>query len=73
VKPTRPGRSRLLTVREHEVLRLTAEGMSSMEIGRALHLSGATVKTHLQRVYSKLGVSDRAAAVAEAMRLELLR
>ena len=62
-----------LTVREHEVLRLTAEGMSSMEIGRALHLSGATVKTHLQRVYSKLGVSDRAAAVAEAMRLELLR
>ena len=46
------------------MLRLTAGGMSSLEIGRTLHLSPATVKTHLQHIYQKLGVSDRAAAVA---------
>ena len=42
------------------------------DIGRALHLSTATVKTHLQHIYEKLGVSERAAAVAEAMRRGLL-
>ena len=61
-----------LTAREHEVLTLTADGRSAPEIGRELHLSTATVKTHLQHVYEKLGVSDRAAAVAEAMRQKLL-
>jgi two-component system nitrate/nitrite response regulator NarL len=55
-----------------EVLRLTAEGHSAPEIGRRLYLSAATVKTHLQRIYEKLGVTDRAAAVAEAMRRGLL-
>ena len=62
-----------LTEREQEVLRLTADGLSGPEIGRELHLSPATVKTHLQHVYEKLGVSDRAAAVAEAMRRKLHR
>ena len=51
---------------------LIAEGMSAPQIGRALHLSTATVKTHLQHIYGKLGVSERAAAVAEAMRRGLL-
>jgi two-component system nitrate/nitrite response regulator NarL len=54
------------------VLRLTADGLSAPEIGERLYLSPATVKTHLQHLYGKLGVSDRAAAVAEAMRRGLL-
>lgn len=62
----------VLTPREREVLALTAEGRSAPDIGRELHLSAATVKTHLSSLYEKLGVSDRAAAVAEAMRRGLL-
>jgi two-component system, NarL family, nitrate/nitrite response regulator NarL len=58
--------------RERETLRLIAEGLSAPDIGRTLHLSTATVKTHLQHIYEKLGVSERAAAVAEAMRRGLL-
>ena len=61
-----------ISEREREVLGLTAEGLSAPEIGRRLHLSPATVKSHLQNVYEKLGVSDRAAAVATAIRLGLL-
>jgi two-component system, NarL family, nitrate/nitrite response regulator NarL len=62
----------LMTARERETLTLIAEGLSAPQIGRALHLSTATVKTHLQHIYEKLGVSERAAAVAEAMRRGLL-
>jgi two-component system nitrate/nitrite response regulator NarL len=62
----------IITEREREVLRLAAEGLSSSRIGAELHLSGATVKTHLSSAYEKLGVSDRAAAVAAAIRLGLL-
>lgn len=61
-----------LTEREHEVLRLIAEGLSAPAIAERLFLSPATVRTHLQNLYEKLGVSDRAAAVAEAMRQRLL-
>jgi two-component system nitrate/nitrite response regulator NarL len=61
-----------LTPREHEILTLIAEGLSAPEIGKRLFLSPATVKTHAQRLYEKLGVSDRAAAVAEAMRQGLI-
>jgi two-component system nitrate/nitrite response regulator NarL len=62
----------VLSPREQEVLRLIAEGSSAPEIARQLHLSPSTVKTHLQSLYEKLGVSDRAAAVASAMRAGLL-
>ncbi len=62
----------VLTPREREILELTAQGFLAPDIGRRLYLSPATVKTHLQRLYGKLGVSDRAAAVAEAMRRGLL-
>jgi two-component system, NarL family, nitrate/nitrite response regulator NarL len=62
----------VLTPREREILHLTAEGCSAPEIGLRLYLSPTTVKTHLQHLYEKLGVSDRAAAVAEAMRRGLL-
>lgn len=61
-----------LTPRESDVLTLTAEGLSAPEIGFKLHISAATVKTHMQSVYEKLGVRDRAAAVAEGMRQGLL-
>ena len=61
-----------LSDREREVLRLVAAGRSAPEVARQLHVSPTTVKTHLQRVYEKLGVGDRAAAVAEAMRRQLL-
>jgi two-component system, NarL family, nitrate/nitrite response regulator NarL len=62
----------VLSSREREILGLTAQGLLAPEIGRRLYLSPATIKTHLQRLYVKLGVSDRAAAVAEAMRRGLL-
>lgn len=62
----------VLSEREQEVLRLIADGLSAPEVGEALFLSPATVKTHLQHIYEKLEVSDRAAAVATAMRRGLL-
>jgi two-component system, NarL family, nitrate/nitrite response regulator NarL len=62
----------VMTERERETLTLMAKGLSAPQIGLALHLSTATVKTHLQHIYGKLGVSERAAAVAEAMRRGLL-
>jgi two-component system nitrate/nitrite response regulator NarL len=61
-----------LSDREHEVLKLIAQGLSAPEIGEQIHLSTATVKTHLQHLYEKLGVSERAAAVAEGMRRGLV-
>lgn len=61
-----------LTGREAEVLTLLAEGRTAQHIGADLHLSEATIETHLQNLYEKLGVSDRAAAVATAMRWGLL-
>jgi two-component system nitrate/nitrite response regulator NarL len=63
---------RALTPREREILVHVAEGRGAPEIGGLLHLSPATVKGHLQSIYEKLGVSERAAAVAEAMRRGLL-
>jgi two-component system nitrate/nitrite response regulator NarL len=61
-----------ISEREREVLALTADGLSAPQIGARLHLSPATAKSHLQNVYEKLGVSDRAAAVATAIRLGVL-
>ena len=68
---TEPGRP-ALSPREQEVLVLIADGLTAPAVGRELHLSTATVKSHLKTLYEKLGVSDRAAAVAEAMRRGLL-
>ena len=61
-----------LTQREHEILRLIAAGQSLPEISKELYLGLTTVKTHVQHLYDKLGVSDRAAAVASAMRRGLI-
>jgi ATP/maltotriose-dependent transcriptional regulator MalT len=55
-----------LSAREREVLALVARGTPNREIARALFISEATVKTHLTHLYGKLGVKDRAAAVAAA-------
>ncbi|HEX5597581.1 MAG TPA: response regulator transcription factor [Micromonosporaceae bacterium] len=62
----RPGHQ-ALSPREVQVLRLVARGLSNPEIGRELHISEATVKTHLLRAFGKLGVSDRTAAVTTAL------
>jgi two-component system nitrate/nitrite response regulator NarL len=63
----------VLSAREREILGLVAEGMTAPEIAARLHLSPATIKSHLHHLYEKLGVSERAAAVAEAMRRGLLQ
>lgn len=62
----------LLTRREAEIIKMIAEGLSVPEIAKRLHLAASTIKTHVQNLYDKLGVSDRGAAVAEAMRRRLL-
>ncbi|WP_026924014.1 response regulator [Glycomyces arizonensis] len=72
VGTVRSPRGHGLSERELEVLRLVADGASNAEIGRRLHISEATVKTHLLRTYQKLGVSDRTAAVTSAIRRGLL-
>ncbi len=56
-----------LSGREIEVLQLAARGSSNKEIGKALHISTATVKTHLIHIYDKLGVDNRTAAVTVAL------
>jgi two-component system nitrate/nitrite response regulator NarL len=63
----RPAAS-LLSERESQVLKLIAEGRSNPEIAQELFISPSTVKTYVKSVLDKLGVNDRSAAVAEAMR-----
>ncbi len=64
--------SRLLTAREIEILRLAADGLTTRDIAARLFLSSSTVKSHLDNVYRKLDASDRAHAVAIALRRNLL-
>jgi two-component system nitrate/nitrite response regulator NarL len=61
-----------LSERERQVLQAFARGRSIPQVAEELFIGVSTVKTHAQRLYEKLGVSDRAAAVAEAMRRGLL-
>ncbi|MCE7986707.1 MAG: DNA-binding response regulator [Caldilinea sp. CFX5] len=62
-----------LSGREIEVLTLVAQGHSNQDIAKQLHISTATVKTHLIHIYGKLGVSDRTAAVTTALEKGILR
>ncbi|WP_030191276.1 response regulator [Streptomyces violaceorubidus] len=61
-----------LTNRERDILAQLATGLGNREIARALFISEATVKTHLRRIYDKLGVDTRAGAVAVAKEQRLL-
>jgi len=62
----------LVSERELEVLQLIARGFNNREAAAHLFISEATVKTHLLHIYTKLGVNDRAAAVATAFERGLL-
>ncbi|WP_223695133.1 response regulator [Leifsonia poae] len=69
----REARGSRLSAREIEVLGLVAAGSTNAEIGRALFLSEATVKSHLVHIFTKLGVPSRTAAVARARETGLIR
>ncbi|MEU6279389.1 response regulator transcription factor [Streptomyces sp. NPDC047028] len=62
-----------LTRRETEVLALVAGGLSNQAVGGRLHLTEGTIKSHLARIYAKLDVDSRTAAVAAATELGLIR
>jgi DNA-binding NarL/FixJ family response regulator len=68
----RPEASVLLTARETDVLRLVATGHSNKQVATALGIGESTVKTHLLKVFEKLGVADRTRAVTLAMERGLL-
>jgi two-component system nitrate/nitrite response regulator NarL len=61
-----------LSGRELEILTLVAQGFSTPDIAAELHLSPATIKTHLNKIYDRLGVADRTSAVVAAIRRGLL-
>src|SRR6266568_4431209 len=65
--------SAVLSERELEVLALVARGASNKEAARSLHISEATIKLHLLRIFNKLGVADRTSAVTTALERGLLR
>ncbi|MFJ4799773.1 response regulator transcription factor [Streptomyces murinus] len=73
VVPTPPVPPDGLTVRETEVLVLIAEGLSNQEIAHRLHVSNATVKTHINNLFAKTGLKDRAQAVRYAYAKGLVR
>ena len=61
-----------LTEREHDVLLLLADGLGAAAIGEQLYLSESTAKSHIARIYQKLGAANRAQALVTAMRIGLL-
>jgi DNA-binding NarL/FixJ family response regulator len=73
VPPVPPAELAELTPRELEVLRELGKGRSNAEIGQALFISETTVRTHVNRVFSKLGLRDRAQAVVYAYEAGLIR
>ncbi|GLZ51930.1 putative nitrate/nitrite response transcriptional regulatory protein NarL [Actinomycetospora sp. NBRC 106378] len=72
IRHRRADRGPALSERETEILRLMAQGLTTPAIAKQLYVAPSTVKTHVQRMYEKLEVTERAAAVAEAMRRGLL-
>jgi DNA-binding NarL/FixJ family response regulator len=67
-----PGESTRLSEREQSVLVLLADGLGAGEIAPRLHLSESTVKSHVAKIYQKLGAANRAQALVTAMRVGLL-
>lgn len=61
-----------LTAREREVLRLLADGLGVAQISRRLYISDSTTKTHISKLYEKLGAGNRAQALMSALRLGLI-
>nr|WP_301539675.1 LuxR C-terminal-related transcriptional regulator [Nocardioides sp. zg-DK7169] len=61
-----------LSDREHEVLKLLADGLSAAAIGERLYLSESTAKSHIAKIYQRLGAQNRAQALVTAMRTGLL-
>ncbi|CCH29651.1 response regulator transcription factor [Actinosynnema sp. NPDC047251] len=72
IRPSRPLGEARLSAREREVLALIARGRTNREAAADLHISEATVKTHLLHIYAKLEVPDRASAVAAAFQRGIL-
>jgi DNA-binding NarL/FixJ family response regulator len=62
-----------LTPRERQVLGLLADGLAVAQIARSLYISESTAKTHISKLYEKLGAANRAQALMTAMRLGLIR
>ncbi|MFM8367378.1 MAG: response regulator [Chloroflexota bacterium] len=69
----RAGGDEALTAREIDVLLLVARGATNQEVAESLHISKATVKSHLIQICNKLGVSDRTAAVTTAIERGIIR
>jgi len=69
----REPRGEALSAREREVLESVARGATNKEIARQLHISEATVKSHLLHIFSKLGASDRTQAVTIAVKKGVIR
>jgi ATP/maltotriose-dependent transcriptional regulator MalT len=62
----------VLTNRENQILRLIADGLTNREISSSLSISESTVENHIHNVYIKLGISNRAQAVASAYKLNIV-
>jgi DNA-binding NarL/FixJ family response regulator len=69
---SRSGRSSLLTKRQTEILKLIADGMSSKEISGHLYISTSTVKREIRQILNKLEVTDRAQAVSEGIKRNII-
>ena len=70
--PAATGKMATLTERERDVLRLLADGLSNDDIGKELHISGETVRTHVRKAMAKLDADTRTQAVATALRQSLI-
>ena len=62
-----------LSPREREVLQLLADGLAVAQIARRLYISESTAKTHISKLYEKLGAGNRAQAIMSAMRMGLIK
>lgn len=69
---SKSSRTSTLTSRQRDVLKLIAEGVSSVEISRNLYISASTVKREIRNIFNKLGVNDRSHAVSQAIKRQLI-
>ena len=62
-----------ISPREREVLGLLADGLAVAQIAKKLYISESTAKTHISKLYEKLGAGNRAQAIMTAMRMGLIK